>query len=61
MKMKKMDANNDVGVSRDGHMAYSEKKFIRKDKNADGTLSADELAKSKQDTDGKYTQIISDS
>ena len=60
-KMKNMDANHDGGVSMDEYMAYSERKFIRIDKNADGTLSADELAKSKQDTDGKYIPIISDS
>ena len=60
-KMKKMDANNNGGVRRDEYMAYSEKKFIRKDKNADWTLSAYELARSKQDADGKYSQIIPDS
>jgi hypothetical protein len=60
-KMKKMDANHDGGVSRDEYMDYSERRFIRKDKNSDGTLSADELAKSKQGADGKYSQIISDS
>lgn len=43
MMMKKMDTDEDGAISKNEFMQHHEKKFTKKDKNADGKLTEDEM------------------
>ena len=48
MMMKKMDADKDGAISKEEFMQHHEKKFTKKDKNADGKLTEDEMKMMKE-------------
>ncbi len=48
MMMKKMDADEDGAISKEEFMQHHEKKFAKKDKNADGKLTEDEMKMMKE-------------
>ncbi len=48
MMMKKMDADGDGAISKEEFMQHHEKKFAKKDKNADGKITEDEMKMMKE-------------